>query len=218
MVKKCNYCGAVNYFNSTGYCKDCDRELPSKSSALPTNNQEKKAIKGSNPLVKIVDETVLDIKADYSETIDRLIALNGVCRDTDGNNRNLNFHCDKNGEITVSPTENNYLCFVTAKVYEENGKTKIRIWLNKRRKKALTLLLGSIYPIFAVLIAYFLFFVNRPTFSVTTADLCFVLVTAFMMLNVFLTMSKDKQNALSDLEIMKSEVLRRVKAVERWYD
>ena len=51
---------------------------------------------------RIIDTETIEIKADLPKTIERLMQMNGVCRESDSTERPLEFYCDKKGKIFVS--------------------------------------------------------------------------------------------------------------------
>ena len=80
---------------------------------------------------RIIDTETIEIKADLPETIERLMQMNGVCRESDSTERQLEFYCDKKGKILVTaPVGRSSLSFsrssyVRAEVLSRGGKTYI---------------------------------------------------------------------------------------------
>lgn len=207
MIHKCEYCNTINYFNKTGYCENCDRKLP----------QNKKCKKDSL-IYHIIDETTLVTKVDFDTTVKCLIEQNGGCRETLADGTDMQFFCETDGDFCVRPVSDGYLGYINGRVYFENGETKIVIYSRKYRKPKSFVFGVSIIP-FLIPIALFIALVIRKiNFTVTTLD---VLTAVFIILSLAFTLTKthkQNQNIISDLQIMKGEVIKRVRAIERWND
>ncbi len=212
MIKKCEYCGATNFFNKTGYCKNCDHRLTQDLQS------DKPQVKNLNPLLKVVDETVLETTLDFDTTVERLMGLAGGCRESLTDGTNAEFTCQKDGDFWVRPLKNDYMGYVSGKVYTEDGKTKVLIQSKKERTLKGVRFFLVLYPFIFSAIAVVFLIIRRIHFTLTTAEIfgtmLVILFLAFKLLNI----QKEIKNITSDLQIMKSEVIRRVRAIERWND
>ncbi len=206
MIKKCEYCGTVNYFNKTGYCKNCDRELPQKSQ------------KSNNIIFNILDETVLETPLDFDTTVKCLMEQTGGCRETLTDGSGIGFYCEKDGEFQVRPTGDGYLCLVDGNVYTENGKTKVVIRSKKYRSQKGMIILIHLIPYIIFVALFVTLLVRKINFTVTMLDVVTVLFAILSLILSLATSHKRNQDAVSDLQIMKGEVIRRVRAIERWND
>ena len=86
---------------------------------------------------KILEETVVEVKTNKPDAINKLIMQNGKCRNTTTDQDYLWFYCHKNGKLLVSDWNpysssrhnHNTLCYyVMGRVVVENGKTLVKIY------------------------------------------------------------------------------------------
>ena len=150
--------------------------------------------------------------------IDRLIAQNGKCREVDSNKNNLVFNCDKDGEILITPETDEYSVFLSAKVIRCNSSTKIVADLKKRNSSTGFKILRSFLKFMFIFIAFIYVIIKNAYYTLITADLCILLVAGFTLLSTILSMQSESKKPLYDLEIMKGELIKRIKAIEKWYD
>ncbi len=201
---KCEYCGTLNLFNKTGYCKNCDREL--------SGFVAKKVQKGTLNPEAYIDSSTIECNVDKETAINRLMQLAGKCRDTLNNGQEIEFICKKTGEFEVIPSDSEKFFYVSGEIYEEYGKTKVSIRSNKQR-------LGIskwLYPLFVLLTLIVFLISKKYIFKFNTADIIFVLIFLFYELSLLLNLKKLIKNSSEDLGIMKSEVIRRIRAIEKW--
>ncbi len=201
---KCEYCGTVNLFNKTGYCKNCDRRLSTNTPISP----QKTVL---NPETYL-DRTVIECSVDKETTINRLMQMTEKCRDTLKNGQEIEFKCNKEGEFEIIPSNSEKLFYISGKVYEEYGQTKVSILSNKQKLS----ISKWLYPLF-ILVSLIVFLVTKKHFiKFTTFDVVFVLIFFFYELSLLLNLKKLIKNSSEDLTLMKSEVIRRIRAVEKW--
>lgn len=191
-------------FNKTGYCKNCDRRLSNEIVANP----QKTVL---NPEAYL-DRTTIDCSVDKETAINRLMQMTKKCRETLKNGQEIEFNCNKDGEFEIVPTKSEKLFYVSGSVYEEYGQTKISISSNKQKLNASKWL----YPIFLFLSAMIFFITKSQYIKYTTFDVVFVLILFFYELSLLLNLKKQIKNSADDLSIMKSEVIRRIRAIEKW--
>ncbi len=207
MIKKCEYCSTVNYFNKTGYCKNCDRRLTQK---------EKQ--KNKNIAYGILDETLLETSVDFDTTVKCLIEQSGGCRETLSDGNSLQFFCEKDGDFWVRPVGQGYSGFVDGKVYTENGKTKVIIHLKKDRSNKRTIISISLIPYILIAISIIVLVIRKINFTITTIDVIAAVFLLFALVSNLTDLNKKSRNITADLQIMKGEVIKRVRAIERWND
>lgn len=210
MFKKCGYCGTVNYFNKTGYCKNCDRRLADK-------NQHTKG-KKDNLMFDVLDEIVLETPVDFETTVKCLIDQSGGCRETLSDGNGLQFFCEKDGDFWVRPVGRGYPGFVDGKVYADNGKTKVVIQLKKDRSKKRTIISIILIPYILIAISFIVLLIRKINFTVTTIDVIAAVFLLFALVSNLTDLNKKSQNITADLQIMKGEVIKRIRAIERWND
>lgn len=82
-----------------------------------------------------LNETTIEVDADYLDTIQRLIAQEGICRNTDTAGNCLEMYCSCDGKLTVNESRRrrrssslSRSTYVAGEVVEESGKTKPPIW------------------------------------------------------------------------------------------
>ncbi len=172
----------------------------------------------------VLDETVIEVETDFPTTVDRLRSMQGVCRETDNDQFPLGFTCDKKGRLRVdalyrSTSSNCRLNFVVGEVAEQDGKTVAKIYcVHDRSAKVYRYVEWAVY---AALFCAFLVFVaysikaGRP---LSRKDVITVVLFALLLFTIPFRTKKDAQNQPADLEKMKTEVINRVRAVDRWDD
>lgn len=208
MVKKCEYCGTINMFNKTDYCKNCDHRL---TDITPSDSTEKAEKQG--PKV----QTIIDCSVDKETTIERLMAMTEITRTTDKSGKTLTFFCLKNGRFIVSAGGSEQDVYVSGEIFEENGKTKVLIEENNNKGSKF-----SRYLYYAViLIACLIYLATRifiAQYKINMLDLIFTLFTVYFIINQILNTKNAKNTTREDLLIMKGEVIRRIRAIEKWDD
>ncbi len=172
----------------------------------------------------ILDETVIELKTDFETTMERLQSLQGVCRNTDGEQNPLMFTCDKKGRLRVDNVPSRYssndrLNFVVGEVVEENGKTVAKICsVHDRSTKKVRNVIWTVYAL--VFVAFVLFGVSalKQGAHMTPKDIGAVVAFLALLAIIPFRTAREAKNQPADLETMKTEVINRVRAVDRWDD
>lgn len=209
MVKKCNYCGTVNLFNKTGFCKNCDRRL---SDDLPKETFKSKPLKNAKITTSIIDSNL-----DAKTLIERLRDMTEVSRNTDKSGKSLTFRVEMDGKFSVD-SDNDRTVFVSGSIYDESGKAKILI---EENYMPTTKFQKAVYVIHILAITV-LYLIIKPVSSdlakANMFNLIALAIVAYSLINHLLTNNKNLKNATEDLKIMKGEVIMRVRAAEKWDD
>lgn len=209
MIKKCGYCGTVNLFNKTGFCKNCDRRLEGTVPKESNNSKPEGKAK--------VTSSIIDSELDAKTLIERLRGMSNISRSTDKGGRTLGFTIEKNGSFMVDSDKDKSV-FVSGKIYEESGKAKILI---KESLNPPTKMQTIIYIVHTIIITVLCMFLKPVPNSFVKAGMLYLIVLAiviYSLINQVLTAKKNLSHANEDLKIMKGEVIRRVRAAEKWDD
>lgn len=175
---------------------------------------------------KIIDTTEIEVKADYNVTIERLKIQQGKCRETDSRHINLEFMCHDDGRFCVcncsrhkKRREFNRLYSVIGQVETEQDKTKVKIYsLYNRWYHIDQIFTAILFPLLVLSVGikfYSEYFIEYGFTSVP------IFLVIYLLLCIYLFPSKifkEKRNKTKDLEIMKNEIIKRVKAVDKWED
>lgn len=171
---------------------------------------------------EIIDETVIELDVDFEDTVERLIDQEGICRTTDSQDIPFIFDCDGKGRFSVFNAVGYRSDFaqriysVEGEVKSEDGKTKVYIYTLYDRSARWSRYFGAVlYLLFMV--AYILFICFR-TEPLQLFDFIFIAVYSLFIARIFFHTNKEKLNKTNDIEIMKSEIIRRVEAIKRWDD
>ena len=165
---------------------------------------------------RIIDTETIEIKADLPETIERLMQMNGVCRESDSTEKPLEFYCNKKGKIFVTaPVGRSSLSiprssYVRAEAVSRDGKTYIDMCAVEQKGGFVSSVAFAILQILlmiAVSVLYAIF--DTPTFK---KEIIIALFACIMFRDLF----KEKNNITPDLEKMKNEVRNRANAVSNW--
>lgn len=175
----------------------------------------------SNFYTKILDETILEVYEPIEETIDKLRAQAGKCRETDCYGQELEFICTKKGKIRVEnlSAKNNHsetssrIYYVCGEVVEENEKTKVKIY--SVHDKSTVIFRHCTIAIHLIVFAVYLFFVFSSQ-NISIKEIFGIFLFILLLLPINLLTVKEKQNKNTDLEIMKNEIIKRVEAIKRW--
>ena len=174
----------------------------------------------STGFIKILDETILESGQSFDTTIDRLMALQGECYQKDSQNEPLAFLCTKKGKLRVGAlysrhriASNHKTYYVRGQVFTENGKTKVAICTVHDRTAVFLRWFEVLVLVLVVTFYLFIDFVTRMPALLLLIELILGVIFLIAMLTHNNAMQKNKT---ADLEIMKSEVIRRVEAVKRW--
>ncbi len=174
----------------------------------------------------ILDKQVVDLQVTPEVAIERLIAQNGLCRDNDKQGSALIFYCTQNGEFSVynasrrSPTDSR-IYSVRGEIFAENEKTKAVIYtVHDRATRGSRWILLFVSLLIAAVYIFFQFLTHSPIdHSLLTgyALLCTLLFVGAIIFTHRHT-NKEEQHKDEDIHIMKTEMLRRLEAVNRWDD
>lgn len=167
---------------------------------------------------RVIDTEIIEISADLPETIERLMQMNGVCRESDSTDKRIEFYCDKNGKILVTtPAGSSSFSrsrYVRAEAVSRSGKTYIDMCAVQEKGSFVFFVIFAIIQTLLV-IAFLVFYIisgNLPFGKGFFIRLLLVLFTCIMFRNLF----KEKNNITPDLEKMKNEVKNRANAVSNW--
>ena len=177
----------------------------------------------STIFTKILEETIVEVKTNKPDAINKLILQNGKCRNTITEQENLWFYCHKNGKFLVSDWNpysssrhnNNTLCYyVKGRVVIENGKTLVKIYsIYSRSEKAFRYItIGMCLLVVASFFISFLF-LEEPKSKI---DILSKLILAALIPAAAFRLKKQAKNHQKDLEVMKDEAVRRAEAINFW--
>ena len=171
----------------------------------------------------VLDETVIELETDFETTVERLQQLQGICRETDGEQRPLQFTCTKDGEMRVDNVPSRYsasadrLNFVVGEVVEEDGKTRIKFYsIHDRSTKKLR---NVVWTVYALVFAVFVLFGAAALMQgarVTPKDVGTAVGFLVLLAMIQFSTARETKNQPADLEKMKAEMVNRVNAVDRW--
>lgn len=172
---------------------------------------------------KIIDKIEIEVKANYDITIERLKAQQGICRETDSRQIPLEFLCHDDGRVCVCNysryrrrRDYNRLYSVIGEVISEEGKTKVIIYSLYSRINFILSIIAAVLFLPSILIHVLFAYTADAAPSAKT-----LYAIAFGIVSIVLfpwNRTKQIKNKNSDLEIMKNEIIKRVKAVDKWDD
>lgn len=183
----------------------------------------------SNIFKDVLEEITLEVNENKEETIAKLRLQMGFCSSQDSDDDQLFFWCTKKGKLGffTQPTRESsplpYFYYynmdsriysVRGKVLSENGKTVVKLYsVYNRLNSALRLI--DLVTTFLVLALVFVIkgFTRVESPPGDLLKLVGALILAGVSTFIF---TSEKRNKYSDLELMKQEVINRVKAVDRW--
>ncbi len=175
----------------------------------------------STAFIKILDETIIETSESLDATIDRLMQQQGVCYQKDSQNNPLEFTCTQKGKLWVnSPYRRSNTIsmhrahYVRGEVFvAEDGKTKVSI-CTVHNRTAMFLRWFEVLLFMIVLTLYIsLDFITRMPVQLLLLELILGIVLLIVLLA---NNNGERKNKTADMEIMKSEIIRRVEAVKRW--
>lgn len=167
--------------------------------------------------LKILDQTTVSIDLPYATVLERLMALQGECRDKDGLGVEMEFLCNKKGEFRIanqSRRNRARVCHVAGELIARGNKTDAKIYsLQSKDAKAAKWILAVFGLICLVVCNVGLaHFENAPLSTHIYISLACLISPAIG----FFFDHKEEQYVPADLEIMKTDILRRLDAVKRW--
>ena len=171
---------------------------------------------------RVIDTETIEIKADLPDTIERLMQMNGVCRESDWTERPLEFYCDKKGKILVTtPVGRSSLSFsrssyVRAEVLSRSGKTYIDMCaVEEKGGFVCSLVFAILQTLLMIAVSVFYVIFDTPTFKIKFLIIILIFDAVFTYIS-FKNFFKEKNNITPDLEKMKNEVRNRANAVSNW--
>lgn len=171
----------------------------------------------SNLFRKVLDCTEVEVNCSYQTTVDRLCELCGEGRNTNYNDINYMFYCNKKGSfwITTDRRGRDSTYGVEGKVVEENGKTKLKIYsvYNKYCRFYDVFVYGiGVISVFGIVIGLLM---SGEVFKIDVEFYKFLLLIPLLIAFIVNSVQEEKSSPHS-IEKMKQEVLNRIEAVERW--
>ena len=166
---------------------------------------------------RIIDTETIEIKADLPETIERLMQMNGVCRESDSTERPLEFYGNKKGKIFVTaPVGRSSLSiprssYVRAEAVSRGGKTYIDMCSVEQKGGFVSSVAFAILQILLMIAVSVLYSIFKKEILIIV-----LLIDALFACIMFRDLFKEKNNITPDLEKMKNEVRNRANAVSKW--
>ena len=171
---------------------------------------------------KILDETTVEVDTDFYTTVERLQSMQGICRETDGNQYRLQFTCDNKGRMRVDALPGRYssnyrLNFVVGEVTEQDGKTAVKIYcIHDRSAKTFRYVEWGIdVVLFMILLAMTVFSIKQGI-PLMRKEIIGIGAAALVLFILPFRTIKDEQNESGDIQTMKTEMLNRIHAVNCW--
>ncbi len=177
---------------------------------------------------EIMDQFTIEVKESVPETIRKLQELSGPCLERDGNGYMLAFLCNKKGKFRVDDFDSDMrhygyhrlvlsdrVAYVEGYVTCENGKTVVHGQCVFNHSKNIYRVAMLTLSVIALVLYSVLALLNAFPFSFFH----FLMYLGFVVLTVAYEISKsnnESYNRVADLEIMKEEAIRRIRAVDRW--
>ncbi len=167
--------------------------------------------------MKKIAEGKFEIFTTRADAIDKLMQLQGLCREEINGYQRIEFYCTKKGEITATnpPSkhiEHTYSTALYGEVIEQDGKTYVEYYTVYSRYnnalKIISLVMLTVMSVFAIASAVVDSTGKAPY-------IIFLLCCAFYVFQLINTL-KEKKNAPRDSEIMVEELKKRVEAVNLW--
>ncbi|MBO5211470.1 MAG: hypothetical protein J6B80_06025 [Clostridia bacterium] len=157
---------------------------------------------------------LLTTKAD---AIDKLMQMQGVCREEISGENAIQFYCLKNGKITIinPPTrrvENDNSTILFGRVIEKDGKTYVTYYTAFSKSNNVTKLIFLLmdFLMAAISIVY-------VVLSKTQMYYLPILILALPLFSFkFFVGTKEEKNSKTDSEILIKELEKRVEAVNYW--
>ncbi len=207
-----------------GKCPACDMQVSPLAKTCPycahTPTPPPYA-KKSNRFYEVLDETVVEIDLPLHKAIAYLQEQSSVCHIEDSSREDIGFFCQENGNIFVYNQTGYRVC---GRVVSENGKTVAKLYAIREKGVGVV----RIIPI-ALCLLYYIGFIavylynrheipdNPEIIRALTAPL--IVGPAILCGAALITIKRthhEKKNHTADLDTMKQEMLRRIRAIERW--
>lgn len=170
---------------------------------------------------KIIEQSELEVKADFKTTIERLKDQQGICRETDSRQVTLEFFCHDDGRICIcnysrrrQRRDTNRLYSVIGQVVTEEEKTKVKIYSIFNRINYFLSAVAAV--LYLVMFALYFIIAYKAGIVPGTKDLYLLILSVFAILLYPLSFRKEKRTKEADLYIMKNEIIKRVNAIDKW--
>lgn len=162
-----------------------------------------------------INETHVELDERYDVVIKRLMAQNGLCRDTIGTEHELGFYCEKNGRFYISRKDFPY--HLQGRCVANGAKTDISMYIcydkSHRFLSALSIVICIFYLIGAAFIS---FFDGNPIIPIILGVILGAVVFTIELVRIK-SLKPPAPEQLPDIVfVMKDEVLKRIDAIKRW--
>lgn len=164
-----------------------------------------------------ISEGRYEVFTTKQDAIDKLVQMQGVCREEISNKKPIEFHCSKNGKIYIFHSSgrnaiNDNTAILSGEVIEQEGKTYITFHTEFVKSgvvlKMVYLIICIIFAIGAIISAVLSF---ESYFTIAML----ILALIFLVWQLFFT-PKEKDFAPADSATMINELEKRVEAVNLW--
>ena len=152
-----------------------------------------------------------------ADAIDKLMQMQGICREEISGENAIQFYCLKNGKITITnpPTrrvENDNSTILFGRVIEKDGKTYVTYYTAFSKSNNVTKLIFLLMDFLMVAIS-----IVFIVFSKTQMYYLPILILALPLFCFkFFVGTKEEKNSKIDSEILIKELEKRVEAVNFW--
>ncbi len=177
----------------------------------------------STIFAKIIDETTIEVQESFDVTVERLMQQQGICRVTDSYGRDLEFLCNKKGRVRVchyslrrERREYNRIYCVVGQVITEDNKTKVKIYSVHNRGYIVASIITIILNV--LFVPLYILAISTSYYTPSKKDILIAILLILAPVYSMHLISEEKGNKYHNLEIMKNEIIKRVKAVDKWYD
>lgn len=167
--------------------------------------------------MKKLSQGMYEIFTTKADAIDKLMQMQGICREEISGENLIEFYCQKNGKIVITnpPTrrvENDNSTNLFAEIIEQNGKTYVSYYTTySKSSNIFKLIFLAIYLFMAVFAIALTIIGKEKTFYLPILALALV----FFGIKLFAG-TKEEKNSPKDSEILIKELKKRVEAVNLW--
>ena len=152
-----------------------------------------------------------------ADAIDKLMQMQGICREQISGENAIQFYCLKNGKITITnpPTrrvENDNSTILFGRVIEKDGKTYVTYYTAFSKSNNVTKLIFLLMDFLMAAIS-----IVFVVLSKTQMYYLLILILALPLFSFkFFAGTKEEKNSKIDSEILIKELEKRVEAVNYW--
>ena len=152
-----------------------------------------------------------------ADAIDKLMQMQGICREEISGENAIQFYCLKNGKITITnpPTrhvENDNSTILFGRVIEKDGKTYVTYYTAFSKSNNVTKLIFLLMDFLMAAIS-----IVFVVLSKTQMYYLPILILALPLFSFkFFAGTKEEKNSKTDSEILIKELEKRVEAVNYW--